>query len=100
MSAGVQASRKHLQQSVSGPAASDKEEEEISRTSVPDAGDAMWYIYRQDFRDVLLRKLVSEEEEGEPIKIFYGSEVTSVYPEGVVEFADGKSVECDLIIGK
>ncbi|RYP52801.1 hypothetical protein DL769_010607 [Monosporascus sp. CRB-8-3] len=66
----------------------------------PDGEGALWLQFRQDFKNALLSRVTGEKGEGEPIKIMYGSYVVSVDPEnGVVEFADGTSVEADLIIG-
>jgi salicylate hydroxylase len=48
-----------------------------------------------------LRRVTYGDGDGEAIKILYGCHVVNVDPEaGVVEFADGTSVEADLIIGK
>lgn len=67
----------------------------------PDGDGALWFVFRQDFKDALLRRVIDEGGEGEPIKVLYGSHVVRVDPEaGVVEFADRAAVEADLIIGK
>ncbi len=67
----------------------------------PDGEGALWFQFRQDYKNALLPRVTGKEGEGEPIKILYGSHVVSVDPEaGIVNFADGTSVEVDLIIGK
>jgi len=66
----------------------------------PDGEGALWLQFRQDFKNALLRRVTDEEGEGEPIRVLYGSQVTSVDPEsGVVSFADGTTVKADLVIG-
>lgn len=79
-------------------------EEEISKKDLdigPDGDGGMWNMYRQDFKDVLLRKIMSEEGQENPIELLYGIHVVGVDPEiGVVKFADGTSVQTDLIIGE
>lgn len=79
-------------------------EEEMSRSLVgdgPDGEGALWLIFRQDLRDALLRLAVDEKGVGQPVKVVCGSRVVGVDPEaGVLDFADGTSVESDLIIGK
>lgn len=79
-------------------------EEEVSRSLVgdgPDGEGALWLIFRQDLRDALLRRVRDEKGVGQPVKVVYGSRVVAVDPEaGVLDFADGTSVESDLIIGE
>jgi salicylate hydroxylase len=79
-------------------------EEEISKTRIGDGQDedcGMWLVYRRDLKDALLRRVTCEDGDGEAIKVLYGCHIMHVDPEaGVVEFADGTSVEADLIIGK
>lgn len=79
-------------------------EEEVSRSLVgdgPDGEGAVWFIFRQDLRDALLRMVGDEKGVGQPVKVVYGSRVVGVDPEaGVLDFADGTSVESDLIIGE
>ena len=79
-------------------------EEEVSRSLVgdgPDGEGALWLIFRQDLRDALLRAVGDEKGVGQPVKVVYGSRVVGVDPEaGVVDFADGTSVESDLVIGE
>ncbi|KAJ5302328.1 hypothetical protein N7508_007191 [Penicillium antarcticum] len=78
-------------------------EKEISKSRVGDEQDGdcgLWLVYRQDLKDALLRRVTSEDEDGEAINVLYGCHIVNVDPEaGVVEFADGSSVEADLIIG-
>ena len=67
----------------------------------PDGDGALWFALRQDFKDALLRRVTSEEGGGERIRVSYDSHIVGVDSEaGVVRFADGTSVEADLIIGK
>ncbi|KAJ5383160.1 hypothetical protein N7517_001071 [Penicillium concentricum] len=76
-------------------------EKEISKSRIGDGGEdsGMWLVYRQDLKDALLRR-VTGDGDGEAIKVLYGSHVVNVDPEaGIVEFANGTSVEVDLIIG-
>lgn len=79
-------------------------EEEVSRSLLgdgPDGEGAVWLIFRQDLRDALLRRVGDEKGVGQPVKMVYGSRVVGVDPEaGVVDFADGTSVESDLVIGE
>ncbi|KAI3399039.1 hypothetical protein diail_7839 [Diaporthe ilicicola] len=79
-------------------------EEEVSKSLVgdgPDGEGALWLIFRQDLRDVLLRRVGDEEGVGQPVKMIYGSRVVGVDPEaGVIDFADGTSAESDLVIGE
>lgn len=79
-------------------------EEEMSRTLVgdgPDGQGAVWLMFRQDLRDALLRRVGDEKGGEQPVKMAYGSRVVGVDPEtGVIDFADGTSVESDLIIGE
>lgn len=79
-------------------------EEEMSKSRVgdgPDGDGALWFVFRQDFKDALLRRVTSESGGGELIRVLYGSHIVGVDPEaGVVKFADGTSVEADLIVGK
>ena len=79
-------------------------EKEISKTRVDNGQDGdcgLWLIYRQDLKNALLRRVTSRDGDGEAIKILYGCHIVNVDPEaGVVEFADGTSIEADLIIGK
>lgn len=79
-------------------------EELMSRSLVgdgPDGEGALWFIFRQDLKDALLRRVTEESGVGKPIKVVYGSRVVRVDPEaGVVDFADGTSVASDLVIGK
>lgn len=79
-------------------------EEEMSKSRVgdgPDGDGALWFALRQDFKDALLRRVTSEEGGGERIRVSYDSHIVGVDSEaGVVRFADGTSVEADLIIGK
>ncbi|KAJ5984995.1 hypothetical protein N7499_008752 [Penicillium canescens] len=78
-------------------------EKEISKSRVgygQDGDSGLWLVYRQDLKDALLRRVTSGDGDGEAIKILYGCHIVNVDPEaGVVEFADGTSVEADLIIG-
>lgn len=80
------------------------QEEEMSRSLVgegPDGEGSLWFVFRQDLKDALLQRVTAEEGEGEPIKVLYESRVVGVDPEaGIVRFADGTSVETDLIIGE
>lgn len=79
-------------------------EEEVSRSlegDGPDGEGALWLIFRQDLRAALLRRVEDEKGVGQPVKVVYGSRVVGVDPEaGVLDFADGTSVESDLIIGE
>jgi len=79
-------------------------EKEMSKSRIGDGQDedgGMWLIYRQDLKDALLRRVTSGDGDGEAIKVLCGCHVVNVNPEaGVVEFADGASIEADLIIGK
>lgn len=79
-------------------------EEEVSRSLLgddPDGEGALWLIFRQDLRDALLRRIGDEIGVEQPVKVAYGSKVVGVDPEaGVIDFADGTSVESDLIIGE
>ncbi|KAH8721525.1 hypothetical protein GQ44DRAFT_761890 [Phaeosphaeriaceae sp. PMI808] len=79
------------------------QEEEMSKSLVgngPDGDGALWFVFRQDFKDALVQKVTGQDGEGVPIKVLYGTHVVGVEPTtGVVEFADGMSVEADLIIG-
>lgn len=80
------------------------QEEEMSKSLVgsgPDGDGALWFVFRQDFKDALLQRVTSEEGEWQSVKVLYGSHIVRVEPEaGVMEFADGSLVEADLIIGK
>jgi salicylate hydroxylase len=82
----------------------DIHEKEISKSRIGDGQDedsGMWLVYRQDLKDALLRRATSGDGDGEAINILYGCHIVDVDPEaGIVEFADGTSVEADLIIGK
>lgn len=79
-------------------------EEEMSRTLVgdgPDGEGALWLMFRQDLRDALLRMVGDEEGVGQPVEMVYGSKVVGVDPEaGIINFADGTSVESDVVIGE
>ena len=79
-------------------------EEEMSKSRVgdgPDGDGALWFVFRQDFKDALLRRVTGEEGEGKPIRVLYDSHIVGVDAEaGVVKFADGTSVGADLIVGK
>lgn len=79
-------------------------EEEMSRTLVgdgPDGEGAVWLMFRQDLRDALLRRVGDEEGVGQPVEMVYGSKVVGVDPEaGIINFADGTSVESDVVIGE
>lgn len=79
-------------------------EEEMSRTLVgdgPDGEGALWLMFRQDLRDALLRRVGDEEGVGQPVEMVYGSKVVGVDPEaGIINFADGTSVESDVVIGE
>jgi salicylate hydroxylase len=79
-------------------------EKEISKSRIGDGQDedsGMWLIYRQDLKDALLRRVTCVDGDGEAVKILYGCHIVNVDPEGgVIEFANGTSVEADLIIGK
>lgn len=78
-------------------------EEEMSKSDVspgPDADGALWFVFRQDLKDALVKKVTSMEGEGEPIKIIQNGHVVKVDPEaGIVELSDGKTIEADLIVG-
>ncbi|KGO42547.1 Monooxygenase, FAD-binding [Penicillium expansum] len=78
-------------------------EEEMSKSQLgrgPDEDGTLWFVFRQDLKDVLLQRVTSEVGEGNPIKVLYGSCIVGVDPEtGVVEFEDGTSIIADLIIG-
>lgn len=80
------------------------QEELMSRSLVgegPDGEGALWFIFRQDLKDALLRRVTDEKGAGRPVKVVYGSRVVGVDPEaGIVDFADGTSVESDLVIGE
>lgn len=79
-------------------------EEEVSRSLVGDgteSGGAIWLVFRQDLRAALLRKAGDEKDGEQPVKMVYGCRVVRIDPEaGVIDFADGTSVESDLIIGE
>lgn len=79
-------------------------EEEVSRSLLgggTDGEGALWLIFRQDLRDALLRRIGDGKGVEQPVKVVYGSKVVGVDPEaGVIDFADGTSVESDLIIGE
>ncbi|KGO71656.1 Monooxygenase, FAD-binding [Penicillium expansum] len=79
------------------------QEEEMSKSQLgrgPDEDGTLWFVFRQDLKDVLLQRVTSEVGEGNPIKVLYGSCIVGVDPEtGVVEFEDGTSIIADLIIG-
>ncbi|KAJ5511535.1 Monooxygenase FAD-binding [Penicillium expansum] len=79
------------------------QEEEMSKSQLgrgPDGDGTLWFVFRQDLKDVLLQRVTSEVGEGNPIKVLYGSCIVGVDPEaGVVEFEDGTSIIADLIIG-
>jgi salicylate hydroxylase len=79
------------------------QEEEMSKSLVgdgPDGDGALWFVFRQDFKDALLDRVTGENGEGKPINVLYGTHVVRVEPEiGVVGFADGTSLKADLIIG-
>lgn len=67
----------------------------------PDGEGALWFIFRQDLNDALLRRVTDDRGVGEPIKVVYGSRVVGIDPEaGIVDFADGTSIESDLVIGR
>ncbi|KAL1865519.1 hypothetical protein Daus18300_007164 [Diaporthe australafricana] len=78
------------------------QEELMSRSLVgdgPDGEGALWFIFRQDLKDALLRRVTDEKGVGEPINVVYGSRVVGIDPEaGIVDFADGTSIESDLVI--
>ncbi|KAJ5186703.1 hypothetical protein N7449_011467 [Penicillium cf. viridicatum] len=66
----------------------------------PDGDGDLWFVFRQDLKDALLRRATSEEGKGKPIQIMYGSHIVRVDPEaGRIHFADRASVDVDLIIG-
>lgn len=66
-----------------------------------DGETGFWFVHRQDLKDALLRRVVSEDEEGEPIQVVYDCQIVEIDPEaGMVKFANRSSVEMDLIIGK
>lgn len=79
-------------------------EEEVSRSLIgdgPDGEGALWLIFRQDLRDALLRRLGDGKGVEQPVKVLYSSKAVGVDPEaGVIDFADGTSVESDLVIGE
>lgn len=79
-------------------------EEEMSKSKLgegPDGDGTLWFVFRQDLKDVLLRRVTSDVGEGDPIRVFYGSHVVEIEPEtGMVKFEDGASIIADLIIGK
>ncbi|KAJ5625827.1 hypothetical protein N7510_002136 [Penicillium lagena] len=79
------------------------QEEPMSKGKVafpPDGETGFWFVHRQDLKDALLRRVISEDEEGEPIQVIYDSHIVDIDPEaGVVKFADRSSVDVDLILG-
>ncbi|KAL4893110.1 hypothetical protein BDV59DRAFT_202090 [Aspergillus ambiguus] len=78
-------------------------EEEMSRSLVgdgPDGDGALWFVFRQDLKDALLRRVTADDGEGMPIRVLYGSHIIGVEAEtGVVRFANGTTIQVDLIIG-
>lgn len=79
-------------------------EEQMSTGRVafrPDGETGFWFVHRQDLKDALLRRVTGFDGEGEPIQVVYDSHIVEIEPElGILKFADGSSVEADLIIGK
>ena len=79
------------------------QEVEMSRSEVGDGLDcdgALWFVFRQDLKDVLLARVMCKHNEGEPMIVVYGSHVVRVEPEeGFVDFANGSRIEADLIVG-
>jgi salicylate hydroxylase len=79
-------------------------EEPMSKGKVafpPDGETGFWFVHRQDLKDALLRRVISEDEDGELIQVVYDSHIVEIDPEaGIMKFADRPSVEMDLIIGK
>ncbi|KAI8954507.1 hypothetical protein F4801DRAFT_575581 [Xylaria longipes] len=76
-------------------------EELMSKARLDETGQgALRFQFRQDFKDALFSRVTGEEGVGEPIKVLYGSHVVDVDADaGVITFADGESIEVDLIIG-
>ncbi|KAJ5784294.1 uncharacterized protein N7503_009506 [Penicillium pulvis] len=78
-------------------------EEQMSTGRVafrPDGETGFWFVHRQDLKDALLRRVTGLDGEGEPIQVMYDSHIVEIEPElGILMFADGSSVEADLIIG-
>lgn len=79
-------------------------EKEMSKSRISNGQNedcGMWLVYRQDLKDALLRRVTSEDSDAEDVKLVYGCHIVKLDPEaGVIEFADGSSLEADLIIGK
>ncbi|KAJ5925023.1 hypothetical protein N7454_007662 [Penicillium verhagenii] len=66
----------------------------------PDGETGFWFVHRQDLKDALLRRVTDVDGDGEPIHVVYDSYIVGINPElGIVKFADGSSIEADLIIG-
>ncbi|KAJ5923855.1 hypothetical protein N7466_008042 [Penicillium verhagenii] len=65
----------------------------------PDGETGFWFVHRQDLKDSLLRRVTSVDGDGEPIHVVYDSHIVEINPElGILKFADGPSIEADLII--
>lgn len=77
-------------------------EELMSKARLDELGlGDLRFQFRQDFKDALFSRVTGKEGVGEPIKVLYGSHVVSIDADaGTVMFADGRSIEVDLIIGK
>ncbi|KAI1121203.1 FAD binding domain protein [Nemania abortiva] len=79
-------------------------EELMSKSTLEDTSStrhgAMWFQFRQDFKDVLFSRVTAKDGVGEPIKVLYDSHIVRVDAvAGLVWFADGGFDEVDLIIG-
>ncbi|KAF2853352.1 FAD/NAD(P)-binding domain-containing protein [Plenodomus tracheiphilus IPT5] len=79
------------------------QEEQMSKSLVgfgPDGQGALWFVFRQDLKDALLRKATNSDSEGEPVPVLYGAHVVGVEPEaGIIELAHGEFMKVDLIVG-
>lgn len=80
------------------------QEEEVSKALVGCGTDGeanLWFVFRQDLKDALLRRVRSESGEGSIVNLLYNTYVVAVDTDvGIIKFADGTLVEADLIIGK
>ena len=77
-------------------------DEQISKGRVvfrPDGETGFWFTHRQDLKDSLQRA-ATREGEGDPAKMVYNARIKEIDAEaGIMKFADGSTVEADLIIG-
>lgn len=80
------------------------QEEEMSKSLVghgPDGDGTLWFVFRQDLKDLLLNKITCQDGKTKPPRVLYGRHIVRVEPEaGTVWFADDTFVTVDLVIGK